>query len=1146
MRNRSRGALVAILSLLCMVGVRGPSPDDSSPRRQAPKGEDGGFESEEAPDEPEEFARILMEMRIPADRQEPEYTPGYRERELQKALAARKIAAAPLPWQSRGPGNVSGRAIAILVDPDDTSRNTWFIGTAGGGVWKTTNAGGSWTELTTGFPVLSCQTLAMAPSNHDILYVGTGESYYNVDVINGNGILKSTDRGLHWTHLASTIDNPAFNNVARIVVDPANPNIVLAACTPGRYKEPTYPRSAIFKSTDGGVTWSEKFAVTDIGALGRVKRILQIIDTPGNFNVLYATVREAGILKSTNAGETWAYTNTGITDFTGRFELAISPLDVNRLYAGAEGAAHSELWISTNAGASWSRTFETGTEPNWLGAQGWYNNAIACDPGDLNLLYVGGIRLWQMTLSGTNRTTTLLTTGPVHVDHHGLAVVHTGPSWHLLDTNDGGVGVSAGSASSWTAPIAGLTTTQFYGVDKRPGAEAYFGGMQDNGTWFSPQAPTSLTPWTFGIGGDGYETSWHFDDPLKMIGGSQYNGLSRSLDGGATWATATSGLTDRGSANAPFITKIAKTNQSPEFLCAVGKSGVWRSTNFGQSWSLAPISATTWGSISTFHDVTISRADPNIVWGGARMDATGRIHVSTNGGVSFTAVPNYTTVTMGGISGLATHPTDPNTAYVLFSFAGRPKILKTTNQGTTWSDITGFTGGSPSTNGFPDVAVYDLVVFSDDTQHLWAGTEIGLVESVDGGATWALADNGLPHVGVWNLNEVEDEIVAGTHGRGIWSVKFPSLIAGKTFKPLLENVYQGPDGLLNIQLNLRSAYDSTQVVVNGSQVTTLPSNPGRQAATVQVPITSAGSRSVTAKSYQGGTLYQSITRTINVIVMQAAHVQYSNTFEFPSNDFTGNGFTIGANAGFTGSAIHSQHNYPDNSTLIYMLTIPIRVASANADILYDDVALVEPGEPGSVFGEVNFYDYVVVEGTRDGTTWLPIAAGYDCRLYPEWESTFNSGGSGNSSLLRPHTLSLYGAFSPGETILLRFRLFADPGVNGWGWAIDNLSIQPNAPTSGVGEPLARNLRLAQNVPNPFNPRTKIEYVLPGPGKVTLRIFDVRGRLVRRLVDGAETAGPHEATWDGRDDRGASVASGVYLCRLVTPAGVRERRMTLIR
>jgi len=276
-------------------------------------------------------------------------------------------------------------------------------------------------------------------------------------------------------------------------------------------------------------------------------------------------------------------------------------------------------------------------------------------------------------------------------------------------------------------------------------------------------------------------------------------------------------------------------------------------------------------------------------------------------------------------------------------------------------------------------------------------------------------------------------------------------------------------------------------------------------------------------------------------------VQYTNDFEAPTSDFTGNGFSITTNAGFTGKAIHSLHNYPDNTTLKYMLTIPIRVASANADILFDDVALVEPGEPGTVFGDPNFYDYVVVEGTRDGVTWIPIAPGYDCRLYPEWETTFNMGGAGTSSLLRSHTMDLHSAFSTGETILLRFRLFADPGVNGWGWVIDNLRIQPNAPTSDVSDLApAHGLTLAQNVPNPFNPSTRIDYNLGGAGKVTLRIYDVRGRLVRGLVDRADVPGTHSATWDGRDDRGIAVASGAYWYRLTTPEGVRQRRMTLVR
>lgn len=1097
-------------------------------------------------DEPDQYARLLNEMRIPADRSEPEYDAGYRTRELAKALATKREGATDLDWRQRGPGNVAGRARAIVVDPDDATNRTWYIGTAGGGVWKTADAGLTWLPLTEEFPVLSVQSLAMAASNHDVMYAGTGESYYNVDTINGNGILKTIDRGQTWQHLPQTVENPSFNNVSRIVVDPTNANIVLATTTVGRYKESVLQRSSIYKSYDGGLTWDEKLGITEIGTFGRVKKIQQIVAHPTDFNTLYATVDEGGILKSTDAGETWNFINNGITDFTGRFELAISPAIPARLFAAAEGTSHAELWISTNAGASWSRTVENGDEPNWLGAQGWYDNTIVCDPSNVNAVFVGGIHLWRIVLSGTSRTSTPLDEGPVHVDHHGLTVLSDGPtSWRLLNTNDGGVGLSGSAGNDWTAPIDGMVTTQFYGVDKRPGASAYFGGMQDNGTWFSGLDPTALTPWTFAIGGDGYETSWHFDDPSRLIGGYQYNGLQRSLDGGATWNSAASGLSDVGSARAPFITKIAKCNRDPDFLCAVGSTGVWRSRDFGASWTVAPIPAATWGAISSFHDVKISRADQSVVWAGARMDGTGRIHISTDGGATFMATANYDGVTMGGISGLATHPTQAATAYVLFSFANRPKILRTTNAGATWTDITGFAAGGPSTNGFPDVAVYDLQVFSDDPDHLWAGTEIGLVESLDGGATWALADNGLPRVAVWDLTEVEDEVVVGTHGRGIWSVKFPSLLAGRFYRPLIDALFQVPSGQLTVDLNLRAAYDSTQVLVDGVRVATLPANQPLQDAVVNVPVVAGGTRTVVARAFRFHMSTDSVARTVQVVPLQPPVFAYENQFDLYDTDVVGD-FFPSPYPGFASTALHSPHPYADNANYTALLTVPIRIARSNAYVQFDEVVLVEPGEPGSVYGDPDFWDYVVVEGSRDGVTWLPIAPGYDSRAQSAWLSAWNSGGNGHGSLLRRRYLDLQDVFAWNETILLRFRLFSDASVHGWGWAIDNLVIQVGSPTDVSDDVPSSRFTLDQNTPNPFNPSTTIRYTLAKDTDVTLRIFDVRGRVVRTLVEGPQSAGPHAVEWDGRNGHGGASASGVYVYRLQAGGESQQRSMSLVK
>ena len=1091
-------------------------------------------------DEPDVFQRILYEMRVPADRTTSEYEPGYRIRELQSAQRVMRRGT-PLPWVERGPGNVAGRTRGLIVDPDDATGDTWFIGTVGGGVWKTTNAGASWTNLTPDLPNLAVSAIAMAASDHDVIYAGTGESFYNIDTINGDGMFKSTDRGQSWFPLASTTGNLDFNNVARILVDPANENVVLAATTTGRYKESIHPESQIMKSTDGGATWSQVFVETELGGAGRVKKVQQLVATPGNFAVQYAGVDEKGILKSTDAGDTWTYSNSGITDIVGRFELAISPVNPSLVFASAEGSSHSELWVSTNAGATWNETTATGSEPNWLGGQGWYDNTILCNPDDPTIVYVGGIYLWQLDVNLTTfeRSATFLTSA-VHVDHHNIVVAPDGGGgWRLLNANDGGLGLSTSGASGWSRPINGLVTTQFYGVDKRPGASAYAGGMQDNNTWFSDPDPVATSAWHFAIGGDGYETSWKFDDPTHIIGGSQYNGLARSTDGGVTWQGATNGLGDVGGGNAPFITKIAESADAPDLLFAVGAQGVWRSTDFGGSWSLIPLSAPDW-ALNSFVDVKISRANPDVVWAGAYMDDTnGRIHRSTDGGLTFSPVPNYGLVTMGLISGMATHPTDDQTAYMLFSFAERPKILRTTDGGTNWSDISGFGSGSVSTNGFPDVAVYDLLVRPDDPSILWAGTEIGLVESTDGGTTWSLADNGFPSVAIWSMTHVEDEVVVATHGRGVWSVSIPAMVAGETFSPLIEQLYQPPVAPIQVALNLRSDYDSTQVLMDAAVVTTLGASTAGETADVQIPVISGGTHGVQAKGFKDGVAYPSPVKDVQVFDMSPQY-EYVNDFDSPSSDFVGSGFTVGPVAGFSSDAVHSPHPYADETTLTYTLSIPIVVASDVPFVEYDDVALIEPGSFGSEFGDGNFWDYVVVDGTSDGLNWVPIADGYDARLYPEWETAYDNETPGDGSLLRHHQIDLTDTFAPGQVILLRFRLYADQAVNGWGWAIDNVEIQVGTVSDAPALAGDDVIRL-HNSPNPFRGATEIVFSTPHEEAVRLRVYDASGRLVDTLVDGVVSAGVHRIRYER-----AGLASGVYFARLTRAEGTENRRMVVLK
>ncbi len=1089
---------------------------------------------------PDEFARVLYEMKIPSDRTTPEYTPGYQSRALAKA-PRRQYTDKTITWTPRGPGNVAGRARGIIVDPDDPSGLTWFIASVGGGVWKTTDGGSSWQVLTDNVPNLAVQSLAMAASDHDIMYAGTGESFFNVDTMNGNGILKSTDHGATWFQLVSTLSDVRFNNISRIIVSPTDPNLVLASATTGSYKQTISATSSIFRSTDGGIDWTEVYNNPS-------NQIQQIIADPTDFSIQYACVKNYGVLKSIDAGQTWSPSRNGITNTAGRFEMAISPLNNTYLYAVSEGSSDAILWTSWDSGFTWNQTYENGgTEPNWLGTQGWYDNTIICSPDTPTIVYVGGTELYKIQLDAvgsTNRTSTPMASYSFpHPDHHCLQIIQpSGGGWFLLGTNDGGLTRTASQESGFTMPINGMVTTQFYGVDKMPGGSAYVGGMQDNGTWRSPVDATASSPWAPQIGGDGYETDWNFDDPLKIMGGYQFNGLMRSLDGGMTWEAADNGLGDTGSSAAPFITKIGQSDARPDVVFAVGSQGVWRSTDFGGSWSLSTTPSGDWGGLSSFQDVRVSQADPDIVWAGSRMDATGSILISTDGGATFTATTDYTSVTMGRISGLATDPVSSSTAYVLFSYATRPKILKTTDQGASWADISGFGTGSVSTNGFPDVAVYDLMVWPNDPNRIWVGTEIGLVESLDGGATWALANNGLPAVGIWQIRTVEDQVVVATHGRGIWTTTDPALVTGKTFNPLLANLFQSPTGTMTIDMNLRSAYDSTQVYVDGAKIQTYPANTALQQETIEVPVVANGTRNVYVRGFKAGSTYDSVTRTLDVFALSQPQFTYANSLDNGS-DWAMTEFSIQTPGGFSNPALHTTHFYTNNSSPVAMLTVPVSISS-QTDLSFDEIAIVEPGDPGSVYGDSGFWDYVTVEGSLDGLTWQPVDSAWDCREYNDWLNAFNGGLSGTAAMFHNHTINLNNTFNTGDVILLRFRLFADGYVTGWGWAIDNLSITPHG-VSGAGD-TPRPVTLAQNYPNPFNPMTTISFSLATRSPVKMQIFDTRGRLVRTLLDEQFSEGRHSVVWDGKDNQERPSATGVYLYRLTAGTTVLQDKMTLIK
>ncbi len=367
--------------------------------------------------------------------------------------------------------------------------------------------------------------------------------------------------------------------------------------------------------------------------------------------------------------------------------------------------------------------------------------------------------------------------GSVHVDHHAfVAVPAGGDEFHILNANDGGFAYSREGGETWREgdAFAGYNTSQFYDATKRPGFQTYIGGTQDNGTWLSQNNANNTRGWQEVLGGDGFDVIWK--SPDSLMGSIQFNWILRSLDGGKGWEEAGNIRDWPGQ----FLTVLAWTPESEEVVFSLSpEAGPLRSINFGKSWHVIHGG---WQPFSGKNGkVRLSLADPSVLWAGYTRQ---NLHVSENAlspvpgeGVSDPVtmrrvdIPSW--APKSAISGLATHPFNRATAYVMFSAPCRPKLLRTEDMGKTWTNLSGFDEdpeNCKSGNGFPDARVWDLEVFPDKPKIIWVGTDLGLFASRDHGQTWSYADNELPAVSIWRLRIVDNEMVVATHGRGVWTL----------------------------------------------------------------------------------------------------------------------------------------------------------------------------------------------------------------------------------------------------------------------------------------------------------------------------------------------------------------------------------------
>ncbi len=695
-----------------------------------------------------------------------------------------------------GPAAYSGRVTAIAVPRSAQPRpTTWYVGSAGGGVWKTTNGGTTWQAVSGGLGSESIGDLAVAPSDSNLLWVGTGEKNSLRSAYWGDGVYKSINGGRAWTRMGLA-DSRA---IGRIVIHPTDANVVYVAAL-GHLWGPGGERG-VYKTTDGGTTWNRVLFVNDTTGF------VDLAMDPRDPQVLYATAWHrvrwggshmegvgagSGIWKTTDGGASWtkltdpALDNGLPTAQMGRIGLAVAAQDPNVVYAmvqvdrGITDAAqsrHGGIFRSSDAGAHWTQVNDIAATPHY------YYDQIYVDPSDSNHVFFTSVMMYESKDGG--RTFAPDSMGQVHVDHHAFWIDPNDPD-HWIDGNDGGAYVSFDRGRAWwhqPIPIG-----QFYTVTVDSARTPYriCGGLQDNGAWCGP----SRTRETQGItdadwfpvnGGDGMWVQIPFGDPNSVYSEAQFGSISR-LDL-TTWqrediqpealdAGAESGYAYTWDWTAPILASAFLPG-----VVYVGANRLFRLRDHGHDYEIlgpdmtrsareapAPESGPT--SYHALFSIAESPRAAAVLWTGSD---DGLVWVSQDTGRTWA---NVTTNLPRGappscfVATIAASYHAEGTAYVALDCHHRgdyaPHVYVTTDFGRTWTAID---QGLPRDHG-------SLTVYEDvrNPRLLFVGTTDGVWVTVDGGRRWVRLGRSLPNVRVDRLAESfqQRELVIATHGRGIY------------------------------------------------------------------------------------------------------------------------------------------------------------------------------------------------------------------------------------------------------------------------------------------------------------------------------------------------------------------------------------------